>query len=94
MLDILAAATGAAAPPAWVTWLPILGMVLIFWFLIIRPQMRQQKEHREKVAGLKRGDEVVTAGASVSSTVEGMANSTIGWRDQPCCRASSKARSI
>lgn len=70
MLDILAAATGAAAPPAWVTWLPILGMVLIFWFLIIRPQMRQQKEHREKVAGLKRGDEVVTAGGLVGKVTK------------------------
>ncbi len=45
--------------------MPIVFMVLIFWFLIIRPQMKRQKEHQDKVEGLKRGDEVVTAGGLV-----------------------------
>ena len=54
MLYMLGAATGAAPPPAWISWLPIVGMILIFWFLIIRPQMKQQKAHQQKVAGLKR----------------------------------------
>ncbi len=66
MLDILTAAAGAAdAPPAWLQWLPIIGMILIFWFLIIRPQMKRQKEHQEKVSGLKKGDQVVTQGGLV-----------------------------
>ncbi len=66
MFDILTAAAGAAdAPPAWLQWLPIIGMILIFWFLIIRPQMKRQKEHQEKVAGLKKGDQVVTQGGLV-----------------------------
>lgn len=66
MFDFLAAATaGADAPPAWASWLPIVGMVLIFWFLIIRPQMKRQKEHQEKIGGLKKGDQVVTAGGLV-----------------------------
>ena len=58
MFDILAAAGAGAAPPGWLNWLPIIGMVVIFWFLIIRPQMKRQKEHQEKVAGLKKGDQV------------------------------------
>ena len=62
MLDFLAAGTAAAEPPFWISMLPIVGMVAIFWFLIIRPQMRQQKLHREKVAGVKKGDQVITAG--------------------------------
>ena len=61
MLDFLAAGS-AEAPPGWLQFLPIIGMVAIFWFLIIRPQMRQQKLHREKVAGVKKGDQVITAG--------------------------------
>ncbi|MDJ0641458.1 MAG: preprotein translocase subunit YajC [Erythrobacter sp.] len=65
MLDILAAAGAGAAPPGWLNWLPIVGMVVIFWFLIIRPQMKRQKEHQEKVAGLKKGDQVVTQGGLV-----------------------------
>jgi preprotein translocase subunit YajC len=70
-LDLLAAAAGAdAAPPAWISFLPIIGMIAIFWFLIIRPQMRQQKEHREKVAQMKKGDQVVTAGGLVGKVVK------------------------
>ena len=73
MLTILAATTGAAAadaPPSWMGWLPIVGMIAIFWFLIIRPQMRQQKAHQAKVTGLKRGDEVVTAGGVVGKVTK------------------------
>jgi preprotein translocase subunit YajC len=69
MLDFLAAATAGAAPPVWISWLPIVGMIAIFWFLLIRPQMRQQKQHREKVAGLKKGDQVVTAGGLVGKVL-------------------------
>ena len=72
MLHILAAAGGATAeaPPGWLNWLPIIGMILIFWFLIIRPQMKRQKEHQEKVAGLKKGDQVVTQGGLVGKIVK------------------------
>lgn len=69
MLHIIATAA-PAEPPAFLTWLPIIGMVAIFWFLIIRPQMKRQKEHQEKVAGLKRGDEVVTQGGLVGKVIK------------------------
>ncbi|GMN02772.1 preprotein translocase subunit YajC [Erythrobacter sp. MTPC3] len=67
MFEILAAAGAAAgeAPPAWINWLPIIGMVVIFWFLIIRPQMKRTKEHQAKISGLKKGDQVVTQGGLV-----------------------------
>lgn len=67
MLDFLSAGAGAA--PGWTGFLPIIGMVAIFWFLIIRPQMRQQKEQRAKIAGVKKGDQVVTAGGIVGKVV-------------------------
>ena len=70
MLDILAAAAGTQAPPAWISWLPIVGMIAIFWFLLIRPQMRQQKLHRDKIGGLKKGDQVVTAGGLVAKVLK------------------------
>ncbi len=70
MLDFLAAAASADAPPVWMSWLPIVGMIAIFWFLIIRPQMKQQKEHREKIAGIKKGDQVVTAGGLLGKVVK------------------------
>ncbi len=70
MLDILAAAGAGDAPPGWLQWLPILGMILIFWFLIIRPQMKRQKEHQQKVEGLKKGDQVVTAGGLIGKVLK------------------------
>ena len=63
MITLLAAA--AAQPPVWLQILPWIAIFAVFWFLMIRPQLRQQKAHQEKVAGLKKGDEVVTAGGLV-----------------------------
>ena len=65
-----AGAGAAAAPPAWISFLPIIGMVLIFWFLIIRPQMKKQKEHQTKIAAVKKGDQVVTAGGLVGKVMK------------------------
>ena len=38
------------------------GMILIFYFILIRPQSKRAKEHRELVAGISKGDEVITNG--------------------------------
>jgi preprotein translocase subunit YajC len=70
MLDIFAAGSAAAAPPGWLQFLPIVGMVAIFWFLLIRPQMRRQKEHQARIAGVKKGDQVVTAGGIVGKVIK------------------------
>jgi preprotein translocase subunit YajC len=40
-------------------------MVAIWYFLLIRPQMRRQKAHQEMLSNLKRGDEVVTSGGFI-----------------------------
>ena len=67
-LLVLAAAGGGAASahpdaaPWWLVNLPLLALPVIFWLLIIRPQMRRQKAHQSKIGGLKKGDQVVTAG--------------------------------
>jgi preprotein translocase subunit YajC len=69
ILDILAASTSAAAPPGWVQFMPFVAMGLIFWFLILRPQMRQQKAQREKIASIKKGDQVLTGGGFIGKVV-------------------------
>jgi len=73
-LSYLAAASGAAAssegPPAWMQFLPLVAMGVIFWLLILRPQMRRQKEHRAKVAAIKKGDQVVTAGGLIGKVIK------------------------
>ena len=45
-----------------VTFIPLILMFVIFYFLLIRPQQKRAKEHREVLANLKRGDTVITAG--------------------------------
>jgi preprotein translocase subunit YajC len=70
MLDFLTAAAGANSQPAWTGIIPFVLMGLIFWFLIIRPQMKRQKDHAAKIGGLKKGDKVVTAGGLIGKVVK------------------------
>jgi len=70
ILNQLAAAASTGAPPAWVQYMPFVAMALIFWFLILRPQMNQQKTHKAKMEALKRGDEVLTGGGIVGKVTK------------------------
>jgi preprotein translocase subunit YajC len=42
--------------------MPMLLVFVIFWILVLRPQNRRVKEHQARIAAVKKGDEVVTAG--------------------------------
>lgn len=42
--------------------MPIILMVGIFWILVFRPQQRQMKAHRDAIAAVKKGDDVITGG--------------------------------
>lgn len=68
ILDILMA-SGEGAPNPLGTWFMIIAFIGIFYFLLIRPQRRQQKEHEEMVEALQRGDEVVTVGGIMGKIV-------------------------
>lgn len=68
-LSLLASAT-AGSPPAWISFLPLLGMFVIFWFLILRPQMKRQKDLQNKLGGLKKGDQVLTAGGFLGKVIK------------------------
>ncbi len=56
------AAGPAAAPPGWVSFIPMILIFGIFYLLLIRPQQQKQKEHQKMVSELKKNDEVITAG--------------------------------
>ena len=51
-----------AQPDPLISFLPLILIFVVFYFFLIRPQNKRQKEHREMVANLSVGDEVVTAG--------------------------------
>jgi preprotein translocase subunit YajC len=53
---------GGGATGFLASMLPIVAMIGILWFLLIRPQQKEQQKHREMVKNLKKGDEVVTVG--------------------------------
>ena len=58
--DPAPAAGGAAG--GFMSFLPLVIIFVIFYFLLIRPQSKRAKEHREMVAKLAKGDEVVAGG--------------------------------
>ena len=53
----------------FVVVIQIAALIAIFWFLLIRPQRQQQKQHETMLKALKKGDEVVTAGGIVGRVV-------------------------
>ena len=57
-----AAAAGGDMQSTLMSMLPLLLMFAVLYFVMIRPQMKKQKEHRAMIDALTKGDEVVTAG--------------------------------
>lgn len=71
ILNMLSAAgTAGQEPPVWIQFMPFVAMIVIFWFLILRPQMRRQKDQANKLAGIKKGDQVLTGGGFVGKVVK------------------------
>src|SRR3970040_1948823 len=57
-----AAAAGGDMQSSLMSMLPLVLMFVVLYFVMIRPQMKRQKEHRAMIDALAKGDEVATAG--------------------------------
>jgi preprotein translocase subunit YajC len=69
--DAMAQAAGGAAPQSGLPMFVMMGLfVVIFYFLLIRPQQKKQKEHQAMLGKLAAGDEVVTTGGILGRIVE------------------------
>jgi preprotein translocase subunit YajC len=55
-------ASGGDVQSSLMSMLPLVLMFVVLYFVMIRPQMRKQKEHKAMIDALAKGDEVVTAG--------------------------------
>ncbi|MFH1066613.1 MAG: preprotein translocase subunit YajC [bacterium] len=64
MINWMAAAplSGGAGQPAWAQFVPFIIIFVLFYFLLIRPQTKKQKEHDALVKAVKTGDKVIAAG--------------------------------
>jgi preprotein translocase subunit YajC len=65
-----AQAAGAAAPDGGTAMLlqfaPLIFIFVIFYFLMIRPQQKKMKEHRQAIAAVQKNDQIVTAGGLIA----------------------------
>ena len=68
------AAEGGAA--GFASFIPLVLMFVIFYFLLIRPQQKRSKEHRTLIANLKKGDRIITSGG-LHGRVTGMDETTL-----------------
>ena len=68
LTDLTIYAAGAPAAPTEPGWMPFVtmgGIIVLFYFMLIRPQNKRRKEHLSLIGSLQKGDEVVTAGGIV-----------------------------
>ena len=71
------AAAGGDMQSSLMGMLPLVLMFVVLYFVMIRPQMKKQKEHRAMIDALAKGDEVVTSGG-VLGTVSKLGDSFVG----------------
>ena len=57
-------------------FIPLILMFVIFYFLLIRPQQKRTKEHRQMVSNLKKGDRIITSGG-IHGRITGMDETTL-----------------
>ena len=60
-------AQAAGAGESFGMFVPLILIFVVFYFLMIRPQQKKQKTHREMIAALRRGDRIVTNGGLIGS---------------------------
>lgn len=77
-----AATTGSAAPmtqpqpPTFMSFLPFVAIIVVFYFFMIRPQQKRMKEQQAMIGALKEGDEVVTS-AGILGKIAGIAERVV-----------------
>jgi preprotein translocase subunit YajC len=65
--EALAQTAGGASTDSLVSFLPLVAIVVVFYFMLFRPQQQKAKKHKELLAGIRRGDRVVTAGGIIGT---------------------------
>lgn len=67
---------GGGAGSMLTSFLPLILIFVIFYFLLIRPQQKRAKEHKQMIENLKKGDKVITSGG-IYAVVENVGANTV-----------------
>lgn len=67
---------GAAGGGGFSAFVPLILMFAIFYFLLIRPQQKKTKQHREMLGNLKKGDRIITGGG-IHGRITGISDTTL-----------------
>lgn len=72
MLDFFISSAWAAPQqePGLASFLPLIILFAVFYFLLIRPQLKQAKQHKQLVSELAKGDEIATSGGLLGKIKE------------------------
>ncbi len=65
-----AAEAGGGLQSSLMSMLPLILMFVVLYFVMIRPQMKKQKEHRAMIDALAKGDEIVTGGGMLGKVTK------------------------
>ena len=76
VLPLLMGAPPAEGQSPWLSFMPLVAIVAIFYFLILRPQKKRQNETQKMLSALKKGDRIVTAGG-IHGVIQSVKDSTV-----------------
>ena len=77
----------------FISFVPLLLMFAIFYFLLIRPQQKKAKQHRELLGALKKGDKVISSGG-LHGTVTGLTDDVVTMEIAPKIRVKVSRGSV
>ncbi len=60
---------GGQASPAWTGFVPLALLLVVFYFVLIRPQQKKAKQHQELLKNLRPGDKVLTSGGVLGTVI-------------------------
>jgi len=60
----------------WMSFLPLILLFVVFYFLLIRPQQKKAKQQKQFIENLKKGDEVITSGG-LYGKITGLTDTTV-----------------
>ena len=71
LADVAAPAAGQAQqqPPGWMSFAPMVLLVIVFYFVLIRPQQKRAKQQAQLISALKSGDKVITTGGIIGTVI-------------------------